>query len=204
MTDLMANYFQKSWIQGINSIDHKRRKCSLKSAMGCTVFIVFAILFWGTNMVKWNTDIVYVLPDKSDLSRPAGTEIPRSMLFSPEWSERKDHIVYALQRACSTHGFSVTTHKSLRVLGAYVPESVLYVCSMQRALANVKLEPVGASYLLCRETYGQAVREIKRPNFRMHAFDLHSMTEVEEDLSAPDLICSIAHGVDVIRSNWRI
>jgi hypothetical protein len=200
----MSNYFQKSWIQGINTIDHKRRKCSLKSAMGCTLFIVLGVLFAATNMVKWNTEIVYVLPEKADLQRAAGTVIPRSMLYSPDWSERKYHIVNALKQACSTHGFSVTTHKSLRVLGAYVPESILYVCSTQRALANVKLEARGSAYLLCRETYGKAVREVKRPNYKMSAFDLSKMDYIEEQLTAPDLICSIAHGVDVTNSNWRI
>jgi hypothetical protein len=200
----MSKYFQKSWIQGVNTLDNRRRKCTLKAAMGCTLFIVIGVLFAATNMVRWNTEIVYVLPEKNDLLRPPGTEIPTSMLHSPEWAERKDHIVYALKSACSTHGFSVTTHKSLRVLGSYVPESVLYVCSTQRPLANVKLKAVGSSYLLCRETYGQAIREVKRPNYKMSAFDLTRMAYVEEDLRAPDLVCSIAHGVDVINSNWRI
>ena len=168
------------------------------------MFIVLGVLFAATNMVKWNTEIVYVLPEKADLQRAAGTVIPRSMLYSPDWSERKYHIVNALKQACSTHGFSVTTHKSLRVLGAYVPESILYVCSTQRALANVKLEARGSAYLLCRETYGKAVREVKRPNYKMSAFDLSKMDYIEEQLTAPDLICSIAHGVDVINSNWRI
>ena len=75
---------------------------------------------------------------------------------------------------------------------------------MQRPLANVKLEPSGSSYLLCRETYGKAVREVKRPNYKMTAFDLNKMDYVQEDLTAPDIICSVAHGVDVINSNWRI
>jgi len=200
----MSKYLQKSWIQGIHTIDHKRRRCSLKHAISCTMIIVIGVIFAATNMVEWNTNIVYVLPEKSDLYRPAATTIPHTMLHSPEWAERKTHIVHALKTACSTHGFSVTTHKSLRVLNAYVHESVMYVCSLHRALANVKLEPQGAPYLTCRESYGQAVREVKRPSYHMKAFDLTSMVYVEEDITAPELICSIAHGVDVVESNWRI
>lgn len=197
-------YLKRSWIQSVNTLDTKRRKCSLKSAMGCTIFIVLSVLFAATNVVKWDTDVVYVLPEKSDLRRPAGTPVPDAVLFSNEWSERKEHIISALESACGTHGFSVTTHKSLRVLGSYVHESILYVCSTNRALANVKLTPIGASYLLCRETYGQSVREVKRANFRMEAFDLRAMTKITEDVTSPDLVCSVSHGVDVINSNWRI
>ena len=200
----MPDYLRRSWIQGVNTLDTKRRKCSLKSAMGCTVFIVVGVLFAATNMVKWSTDVMYVLPEKSDLQRPPGTVVPVSVLHSQEWAERKTHIIDALESACYTHGFSVTTHKSLRVLGSYVHESILYVCSTKRALANVKLTPVGSSYLLCRETYGQSVREVKRSNFKMEAFDLKAMKQVTEEITAPEFVCSISHGVDVVDSNWRV
>ena len=172
--------------------------------MGCTIFIVVGVLFAATNMVKWNTDIVYVLPITTDLRRPPGAVVPVSVLHSQEWAERKSRIIDALESACYTHGFSVTTHKSLRVLGNYVHESIMYVCSTKRALANVKLTSVGSSYLICRETYGNAVREVKRSNIRMEAFDLKAMKQVTEEITLPDLICSISHGVDVVDSNWRI
>ena len=200
----MAYKLQSSWVQGVNTLESKRRRCTLKSAMGCTVFIVVAVLFWATNLVKWNTDVVYFLPETSDLTRPPGREIPVPMLHSPEWTERKTHIIDALESACSTHGFSVTTHKSLRVLGAYVHESIFYVCSQKRAFANAKVESLGASHLVCRETYGNSVREMKRPNIKLKAFDLQAMKYVEEEITAPDLVCSISHGVDVVNSNWRI
>ena len=200
----MAYKFKNSWVQGVNSLEHKRRRCTLKSAMGCTVCIVIGVLFWATNLVKWNTDVVYFKPETSDLTRPPGREIPVPMLHSPEWKERKEHIVTALESACSTHGYSVTTHKSLRGLGAYVHESIMYVCSTKRAFANAKFEAIGASHIVCRESYGQAVREVKRPNIRLKAFDLNAMKYIEEEITAPDLICSIAHGVDVVNSKWRI
>ena len=192
------------WRENINTIDRRRRKCSLQSAIFLTVGVVLAVLFAATNIVQWDTDITFTMPVSSDLNRPAGVEVSEFIMNTPEWQERKEHIIEALSSGCNFNSFSVTTHKNLRVMGSYVPEGIFYVCSTQKAYINVEMTPEGGTKYLCRESYGENTREVRRSPFRLAAVELRSMQPIDEVISAPGLICSIGHAVDVVRSNWYI
>ena len=192
------------WRENIHTLDRKRRKCSLRSAVILTVAVVACVLFAATNLVRWDTDITFTMPDARDLHRPAGADVSDSILFSPEWQERKDHIIDALKSGCAYNSFAVTTHKSLRVMGSYVHEGIFYICSTNKAYINFELENVGSPAYLCRESYGDATREVRRGTFRMRAMELTTMTSVNFFVDSPTLVCSIGHATDVVRSKWHV
>lgn len=195
---------QAVWRENIHTLDRKRRKCSLQSAVILTVCLLACFLFAATNLVQWDTDITFTMPVASDLNRAAGVDVSESMLYSPEWQERKDHIIQALQSGCAYNSFAATTHKSLRVMGSYVHEGIFLICSTSKAYINFEVEPVGTPKYLCRESYGEATREVRRGNFRLRAMELTTMTSVDFVVKAPALVCSMGHAADVVRSNWYI
>ncbi len=190
--------------ENIHNLDRKRKKCSLQSAMILTFAILGCLLYSATNLVQWDTNVTFTMPTSDDLKRPAGATISQSILHSPEWRERKLHIIAALESGCAYNSFSVTTHKSLRVMNKYVDEGVLYICSTKRAYVNMKITPSSNAHILCRESYGKATREVRRGKFKFSAFDLTSMVHVEDTIQSPDLICSLGHGFDLVQSNWHI
>lgn len=190
------------WLKGIDELERKRRMCSMRAATCFTVLILVGMLFAATNVVRWDTDIVFYASSDADLKMPAGTSVPSVILASPEWRERRTHIVNSLREGCKQHGYAVTTHKNLRVYGVQVDEGFMHVCASDKGYLNAVVTSTYGKSILCRETYGTKTREIRRFPFTLRYTDVKTLKNTVEDVDDPVLVCSIMHGIDVVESKF--
>lgn len=199
---LKIKHDNMKWVKGIEELDKKRRMCNMRAASCFTIFILVGILFAATNVVRWDTDIVFYASTDSDLRMPAGVHVPQALLISPEWRERRTHIVKALKEGCKQHGYAVVTHKNLRVYGVQVDEGFLYICPTDKGYLNAVVTSTYGKSILCRETYGSKTREVRRYPFTLRYTDARTLTNGVEEVEDPVLVCSIMHGMDVVESKF--
>ena len=190
------------WIKGIDELDRKRRMCSMRSATCFTVCLVVGMLWAATNVVRWDTEIVFYASSESDLRKPPGVSVPATLIATPEWRERSAHVVKALKEGCTHHGYAVTTHKNLRVYGTAVDEGFFYVCATNRGYINAVVTSTHGNSVLCRETYGSKSREVRRYPMTMRYTDASTLVPGVMTVDDPVLICNLMHGIDVVESNF--
>ena len=186
---------------GLSNKDLVKSRCKL-----CVAVLLFIIgAYFSVTWINWDAAVIFHNPTEADITVTT-TEVDDATLLSERWKEKRTYMADVFTETCDTNQYDVITNLNIRIVGLYVPDSIVFLCESKRMLVNMRLSPSKQGIrLVCNETYGILW---KVEDERYHPLDYSFITEdgiVREDHTTTtyEETCMLYQAEELLKGEWK-
>jgi hypothetical protein len=161
--------------------------------------------YFSVTWINWDAAVIFHNPTEADINH--GTvEVDDVTLLSERWKEKRQYMHDVFTENCEANQYDVITNLNIRILGQYVPDSIVFLCESKRMLVNMRLASnKGGTRLVCNETYGDLW---KVEDERYHPLKYSFITE--DDIAREDHTtttyeetCMLYQAEELLKGEWK-